>query len=83
MLAVAEAEQDPGRDAAVGELAAQDRKRRDSDTASDQDRPGGAGAKSAGLEKGGRAARWPRPARPVPRAQRRFPDRHRRRGSRA
>ena len=43
VLAVAEPEQDPGRDAAVGELAAEDRQRSDPDPAADEDRPGGAG----------------------------------------
>ena len=41
---VAKAEQDPVRDRALGEAAAQERQRRHPDPAADQDRTGGAGA---------------------------------------
>ena len=58
---VAEAEQDRGRHAALGELPAQDRHRRDADAAADQDRPGGAvGAQLGGArERRCRAGRDP------------------------
>ena len=62
---VAKAEQDPGRDAALDELAAPDRKRRDPDPAADEDRARRVGASSLGAENGrpsGPVSQSPSPA---------------------
>ena len=67
MALVAEAEQDPQGDAALGEAAAQQGQRGDADAAADQDRPGGVGLDLARLGEG--VAERPVDPDPLPRLQ--------------